>query len=42
MKPNIAKVLAVTAGVVVAGLAMKYGKDLPVLKQAKQGFTSAG
>lgn len=42
MNTEIKKALVVTLGVALAGLVMKYGKDLPIIKQAKQGFSSNG
>lgn len=31
-------ILVVVAGVLVAGLLLQYGKDLPVIKDAHEGF----
>jgi hypothetical protein len=38
MNKNVHTLLAVASGVALAGLIMHFGKDLPVISQAREGF----
>ena len=38
MKGFVKSTLPVVVGVIVAGLAMYYGRDLPIIADARNGF----